>query len=54
MNYKKIHKGNSVVSEVKNNKQKEYFTKEIKILKRNQTSRAEELNKWDKECITMH
>lgn len=45
MNYKKTHKGNSVVSEVKNNKQKEYFAKEIKILKRNQISRAEELNK---------
>ena len=33
--------------------QKKYFTKQIKTLKMNQTnSRAEELNKWDEECIT--
>ena len=37
------------------NKQKECFTKEIEILKLNQTnSGAEELNKWHEECIQKH
>lgn len=37
-------------------KQKEYFTKDIEILKKNNqtNSRAEEVNKWGEKCIKKH
>lgn len=44
--YKKTKKGSSISSGIKNNEQKEYFTKEIETTQKNQTnSGVEELNK---------